>query len=758
MRGNVRGSAAPQLPGIIDYPEIQAALVSLGCRHVVDLVNRRPERPFRVLDGIWFATSGISWKRADAALLLRLRDVLVQRGESADRTASLTVLGSLIPVVRADGMALRRLALYQICKAVWTSLDANAPLNTVAAHIVGLGVVKEEAPLLAAMAMAGRPATRFDVLESIQGAYETRMLRTAGVLAAQIVKPTDHALVSLVARIAGDTARLDRLIQEGERCETRGDTDGAVRRYLEAESRAADEPRIPALLDRCAPPPPRSLVIVPEHDGARLTWQPSITSVGQITYRVVRVGVPHVNAGVPAAAEEEVCHTTDCLALDRQVPLGDPVRYVVRTVRDGRIESEPATTGSVTITPEVADLMLTAGNGVVHGSWRRPPGASRVRVVRAAGRSPRGPTDGEEISTDGTAFSDDEVRVDTRYHYLVSTGYTRSDGTWAWSAGTAQSVQVVRWPTAATSMSAVGKPSGSVLVRWLPPQFGEVRLVTLADGVQADEGFELPAAAADSLGKVLAATTVRPPTQAEVAVDHLVAGRSRLALVTVLGYRAIVGPSVDVAVETPIDGLSATRFGDTVIVKFAWPPGVAALTARWIVHPSSPEPETVDRGGIRELTQAGYRRAGLRFPADGERYTIQVTPTHPTQADVVLGSRSATVTLSQRPDIDYAITRPSRRAKHRHVVTVSYKGHGLDQAPDFVVVGSRGSLPPLAPTRQAELARIPAAQLTNEPAGTSAQFDLETATGPCYLRGFAVGPGAERVRVRHPGRHQLMIG
>lgn len=749
MRGNVRGSAVPQVPGITDYAEIQAALASLGCRHVVDFINRRPDRPFRVLDGIWFATSGISWKRADAALLVRLRDVWVKRDENADRTAALAVLRSLIPVADADGMALRRLALYQICKAVWTSLNANAPMNAVTARIVGLGVVKEEAPLLAAMAMTGRPATRFEVLESIQGAYDIRMLRTAGVLATQIVEPTDHVLASLVARIVHDTARLDRLIAEGELCEARGDIDGAVRRYLEAESIAVDEPRIATALDRCAPPPPRGLVIASDHDGARLTWQPSTTSVGQITYRVLRVGLP-------AAAEEEVCRTADCLALDRQAPLGDPVRYAVRAVRDGRFESAPATAGPATIAPQVADLTLTAGNGVVHGSWRPPPGAGRVKVVRAAGWRPAGSGDWAEVAADGAAFTDGEVRVGTRYHYLVSAGYSRSGGGWTWSAGAAQSVEVVRWPVAATSMSAAGKPSGSVLVRWMPPQFGEVRLVTLADGAQADEGLELPVAAADALGTVLATSAVRPPVEAEATVYQLVAGRSRLALVTVLGDRAIVGPSVDVAVEPPIEGLSATRFGDTVVVKFVWPPGVAALTARWTVHPSSPE--AVGRSGIRELTQAGYRRAGLRFPADGERYTVQVAPTQPTQADVVLGSRSAAVTLSQRPDIDYTITRPTLRAKRRYVVTVSYKGHGLDQAPDFVVAGSPGFLPPLAPTPQTELARVPAAQLSSEPAGASAQFDLPGTAGPYYVRGFAVGPGAEHVRVRHPARHQLMIG
>lgn len=741
--------AAPQCPGIPDFPEIQDLLASLGHRHIADFVARRPGRSFRILDGLWFAKKGgLSWAPVDQGWLTRMRTGVDHQEAGDRRTKSLAVLDSLIPAVRQDGLAVRRLALYQILRLVWGAPGYGTDVAAAEACVLGLGVVAEEAPVIARMvARAGR-GLDLAAVEALQGAYQSRKLVQARGLAVRIAgHATDHALTRLLARVADASEEVDRLVSEGEKCEADGYTDGAVRHFLKVARLVADDPRIPGLLKRCAPPPVGSLAARAEREGVRLDWKPSATSEGVISHRVVRIRMGH--------GAEEICRTTALSVVDLGVPLGEQVTYTVRAVRDGQYESEPVSIGPRVFTPDVEDLALVSGNGLVRGTWARPSRADSVRVVRAVGRAPRDMTDGDEVLNDGLSFADQTIQIDTYYHYRVSAGYCAVDGSWVWSPGVTADVQVGRWPVPVTDYDVREKPRGSVSLRWQPPPFGEVQVLSLHRGSPVVQGLDLAASDVDGLGQRVAQSLVRPPADAEAVVPDL-DGDVRLALVTVLGPRAIVGPVLAVAVEPRATSLSARRFGDEVAVRWVWPARVSELEVRWDGDGNGASPHA---GGARKLTQAEYTRLGMRFPANGTQYVVQVAATRePSSADLVIRSGGAMAVVPAQPDIDYTVDQPSPWLRHRRKVTVAYHGYGQELPPDFVIVARSGRIVPLGPEDGVELARIPSARLKEDPAGIEAEFDVKDVGLPCRLRGFAVGAGAEAVRVRHPARRHLAVG
>ncbi|MGK3206606.1 hypothetical protein [Amycolatopsis sp. MEPSY49] len=417
---------------------------------------------------------------------------------------------------------------------------------------------------------------------------DLRLRHALAVLDGQPGLPDDwrERRVGLAAQLAG----LDAEIARCEELE-RHDVEAAVAGYHRIREQLSDHD-VDVAIERCAPAAPPSATAVVRDGRVVVTWRPSDARAGRIGYRVTR--------GSTVICDE----TRDLEVVDDDPPGGTPLRYEVRTTRDGTPSTGQARTAAVTVLRDVLDLVLRGEPDRITGRWRLPAGAVGAAVRR----------DGSVVrDVRSSTFADAAVRAGRAYDYVVKATYRLADGTIVESEGVHASARCQEIPDAVTDLAAEAD-GDELVVRWTTPALGDVEILELGRNVSPPAQEVVPVSKARAYGVPVrgASGTGRDWLRAEFDAS---ARRRKLVPVTVLGDLAAIGTScvVDVRHGT-VRSMRATRFGPTVRLTWEWPAGATSARVVWRTGKKPTGPTDPDAAKL-DVTRVTYDSRGVSITA-----------------------------------------------------------------------------------------------------------------------------------------------
>ncbi|OOC52881.1 MULTISPECIES: hypothetical protein [Nocardiopsis] len=481
----------PELPDAPPVRAFRALRENLRVRGVafspmVVFGEQRLACGFTVLDG---------FRLLDGTALDKVAlDEAAQRVRLEATTDGRAAAENVLEILRAeDDSALREsLVLWEIVSDLRERPESLTESGLVR-HWVHRGLVEEEAMLLAAAVRHSGPRTDPVVRaeRDVRDLLVDNQLRQAQEAAADL--PEEH---DLHARLRVRVRQVEELTGEADRALRAGDREEAARALAAAVDVAADDEVLAARLGEVEPLPPRGVEARVDGRSVVVTWQPSPSLAGTVTYRVTR------RTGRDGSAREvPVGELSGTEITDTGAPVGSEARYTVVAVRGGRGVSEAVSTPPVMIAPEVSSLRVCAGEREVSGSWEAPVEAVRVEVLRGEGAPPRGAGDGVRVETDGTGFRDTGVRTDVEYHYRIRAIYVTSNGHARGSAGLVRRASPGPCPAPVRDLSV--RPDGGTdfVASWTSPPRGRVVLRVGAEPPEWPPGTVVGPDDLDSYGR-----------------------------------------------------------------------------------------------------------------------------------------------------------------------------------------------------------------------------------------------------------------
>ncbi|MFH8289583.1 hypothetical protein [Streptomyces sp. NPDC018059] len=633
----------PRTPGMRGYLALREALREAGFRHAADALRAPAAAPatdalfgrlpradtddgFRILDGLWFPGRGGIWQRVDPRYVheagARWRASPEPRGP---RAAALTDV--LATVLAEDAMGLRRIVLWEVC-CLLTEGGPRGGAAPGAAEAAALGVHRSEAAQLAAAVAAGfpGPGPARHAAEILDDVWPGVRLREAERTVARLPRgslypdgPDDHRLAALVGSVRARAAEVDRLTAEAAESEATGALRTSARSWLDALRLARDDAdaqtgllRVAALLaDDAFAPAEAEVGAVADDRDVRLSWRPPPRRADGVTYRVLRFpdGAPHL-AVETAAAESGPA------SVDTGAPVGRPLRYAVFPLRRDRLAGVPRVTRPVLLTPVVTELRAAVVPGGVRLRWRPDAAAAEVRVTRSGAADDAPGWGGQSLvrvdcEHDGLL---DAPLAPGAYTYEVRCGYRDPDGDLVWSRGVTVGARAERWPSPVEELMVRRHADGGrVTIAWRPPAVGDGLLLPWTAGpVPPGTDVSDLLGAADripvaSVGAESCAELVPPPER-----------RVRVTAVSVLGERAVSGPSVVIEHPAAIGELAVRRLSaDRAELRFEWPEPAVLVRVAW---------SDGTRGGERRVPRSALLAGRVEIPVSAEECALTAVP------------------------------------------------------------------------------------------------------------------------------------
>lgn len=654
----------PRCPGLRGYVHLHDAIRQLNFRHAADalraptpapahdavfgtLPKARTDDGFRVLDGLWFPGRGGLWHRVDLPFVRRARGQWLSSSDPRADTAA-AVVDTLETLVRDDAMGLRRLVLWEVC-----CLLRDGGERPGEAEAVTLGVHRSEAGLLAAAVAAGFPATgpARHAAETLNDVWPGVRLRAAERLVARLPRaseypdgPADHRLAALVDGIHARADEVGRLAADAAAAEATGAWRTAADAWLGALRLARDDPgaqagllRVAALLadDPFAPAGSR-VTAVTDDRAVRLSWCAPERGgrLDDVSYRVLRFpdGAPHL--AVETAAGE-----TGLDSVDADAPVGRPLRYAVVPLRGERLAGVPRVTAPVLLTPVVTEARAAVVPGGLRLRWRPDPAAAEVRVTRS-GTGAETVGWGESSLVRVPCAHDRVLDVPLApgtYTYEVRCGYRDPDGDLVWSRGVTVTARAEQWPSPVEELAVRRHVDGErVIIAWRPPALGDGLLLPWTAG-PVEPGTDV----SDVVGLVDRIPATAVGAESHVELVPAPEQRVRVTAVSVLGERAVSGPSVIIEHPARIGVLTARRVAaDRAELHFDWPEPAVLVHAAW----------TDGRRGGEQRVARSTHRAGhpVVIPVPATECTVTVTPL-PRPDAVAITPAPAVTTLPAAP-------------------------------------------------------------------------------------------------------------
>jgi hypothetical protein len=520
------------------------------------------------------------------------------------------------------------------------ALDAARPLlAVVGAPVVGVGddlSARVQAALGAAD--AGWRALTEDV-EAHRTDAAADGARWLAAQAADVPGPDGRTAAEVLAELTAHQNVIRRRVEAAQALPEQA-REAALAAVL---TTAADSREALAALAALPLAPPSELTAAACDGAVLLRWRAS-TSIGNVSYRVVRL-IEAVDADGPARRSLGTTRATELS--DAGVPIGVAVRHEVTAVSGGRA-SPPVCTPGIVLVRDVADLHAEQTADGVLLTWRLDGPLDMVTVERStAAGSPGqgGPT--RRTRAVGGRLVDQAVQPGLAYEYQVFVEYRDADGRPARTAGAAATVDVAVRPApvldlAAATASPPAAPAapgasaaaaGRTTLRWTAPGGADVRVYAVP-GESGPEAFgpengEVDVSAADGRARLVG--TSRRGRLADPAA----AGELVYVPVTVFAEpdgrpapRGIVGRPVRHVAVGGVRDLRADDRGDEIVLSFQLPPGVAEARVLWRrdrppAGPDDPEAAraTVTNGSLE--IKGGWR---LSAPRDGWAYHVAVYP------------------------------------------------------------------------------------------------------------------------------------
>ncbi|WP_055544058.1 hypothetical protein, partial [Streptomyces kanamyceticus] len=557
--------------------------------------------------------------------------------------AAAALVDILETVVRDDPMGLRRLVLWELCCAL---RDGEGTPDEDAA--VALGVHRGEAgPLADAVATGFPPAgparhaaeTLNDVWPGVRLRETERLLARLPLDSAYPDGPADHRLTAFVDAVHARSRDVDRLTADGAALESTGALRASADAWLGALRVARDDAhaqtgllRVAALLADDAFAPSDAAVRADVDDrSVRLSWCEPPRGTSGTGYRVLRFP-----DGAPELAVETSAHESGPRAVDADAPVGRPLRYAVFPLRRDRLAGVPRVSAPVLLTPDVTELRADAVPDGLLLRWRPDPAAAEVRVTRSStGADAAGWGAGSlvRVECEHDRLLDTPLAPGT-YTYEVRCGYRDPDGGLEWSRGVDVTAHADPWPSPVEELTVRRDvDAGRVTIAWRPPDRGSGLLVPWTAGPVAPgtdlSGFvdRLPAAA--------------PGADTRVELVPRPRERVRMTAVSVLGERAVSGPSVVIEHPGVISDLAVRRVArDRAELGFDWPEPAVLVLVAW---------SDGRLGGQRRVPRSAYRAgSSVELPVSAAECAITVTPLARPDA-VTLGTAPAHAVLPAAP-------------------------------------------------------------------------------------------------------------
>ncbi|WP_066362448.1 hypothetical protein [Herbidospora mongoliensis] len=580
------------------YDRLKEALETLQMRHLAAFVVG-PEGPYRVLRPTSLPLNAVEadWRRKT-------------------RGPWTTAADTLLTALKSDPAALIR---YDMVARLRERVREHPYDDTLLRHAIDdLGLEADEARRLV-FAVRQETGAGGGPLARLRDLADAGEIHAAADLAASL--DLDGPAAELAAEIRARLAAAEAL---REKAMAASDADEAWLALADALRRVPDLPGAADLQRRLVPLPAEEVRATVDGASVTVTWRPSGSKAGEISYEILRNGFP-IDGGEPFRVT------------DAEPPIDEPLVYGVVARRGAAAPARVTAAPPVTVRPEVADVRIRAGDGLVTGRWTRPAHAAGVVVTR----------DGTPIEIDGAGFTDRLVRNGAGYVYLVKAVYSGGVTT----AGVRARATPHARPVPVRDFTVEPAPDGQILLRCPPPPAGHVEFRLLETAPPWAFGTTISLAEARATGRALAGLPAPD--------GHLVKAASGVLLaVTVAGDLATIGGTREHVNLTPPRSLSTERLGPTVHVGLDWPPDV-------------PEVEVVVNGVATLVSAASYRaQGGFRVDvAEDEPVTVEVVPTA-LVGGVRLRGPSLVRSLEAVTPVRYDISRSGPFWRRRLVVEV----------------------------------------------------------------------------------------
>ncbi|MGJ6967792.1 hypothetical protein ACSDR0_38360 [Streptosporangium sp. G11] len=696
----------PETPPYSGYAKAREALDTLGRRHLAEFVFGESCEGMRVLGAVSVPGS--------PSLAARV-DQVEAEWERRTRGPWTTGAGTVLTALRntPDPAELIR---YDVVARLRERVREHPYDDTLLRHAVEeLGLDRADARRLVFAVRheggaAGGPAARL------------RELVDAGeVQAASDLAEALDGLTGEAAELAVEIrARLAEAVRLRDLALASGDPDRAWIAVQDALRRVPDLPGAADLLARLAPHPAREPRAEVRDGAVTVTWRPSASRAGEISYEVLRDGVPLPGNAAPPPETGEVPFQGSGTpptgngdgppdatgARDGAPPVNVPVTYAV-VARRGEARAAPVAAAPVVVRPEPREVRLVAGDGVVTGRWVAPREALRVVVTR----------DGRPVRVEGSGFRDHEVTNGTDHVYVVGAVYPGPGERTTATPGVRVAVTPHARPEPVAEFGVEPDPSapGRLVVRCAEPPSGRVEFLSLETAPPWPYGTTLSLEEVERAGRTLSGTPVgggwlvRP-----------VHGSGVLVAVTVAGGVATVGAHREHLALAPPLGLVAQRRGTSILVGFDWPAEVPEVEVRW-------------SGRSLPVSAASYRaQGGVRLDApEGEPVTVEVAPAVVVRGERVCGP-AATVSLEAVVPVGYDLL--TRGPPWRRSLVVEVSSPRPVRVARLTLVLRPGPNQP----RSAEQGRV-LAEWTEVTPPARFTIPLPRQAGPYWLRCFAEG-------------------
>ncbi|SEG04708.1 hypothetical protein SAMN04489712_10321 [Thermomonospora echinospora] len=616
----------PLSPPYAGYRKVRESLDVLGHRHLAEFLFGDAAGPIQVLGG--FAAPGAP--AGPAALPEAVREAAEQWARRT-RDSSSTHAGTVLVALRA--VPPDDLVLYDVVARLRERRRQRASEGALLRHAVeDLGIEPGDARRLVFAVLresgpGGGPADRLRALLDAGEVY-------AAALLGESLDEEDGPDVPPEAELLAEEARqrVAAAVRLRDAAGAERDPDRAWRMLADALALVRDLPGAEEHQRRLPPRPVPRVEAVAEGTGVRLDWAPSPSTVGEITYEVVRRRGR--SPGGDGDGDPVASGATG--AFDVRPPVNVPLYYGV-LARRGEAVAPIACTGPVVVRPEPQSVELVAGDGAVTGRWTAPPGAARILVTR----------DGRPVPAERDGFRE-PVPNGITHHYRICAVYADGEGREVVTPGVVASATPNAPPEPVRELTVESDPAdpARALARFAQPAGGTVEIVMLDAPPPWRPGTLLPVAEVRHAARRVPAT----PTSRGLALRP--GGGGWLLAVTVAGDTAAIGACHRHVNLPPLPALVAERRGEAVHVGFDWPDDIAEVEVAYRAGTGSPA------DGRLVVTRAAYEaRGGIHLPVPPDLpVTVTVAPAGMRQGSRVVGP-AVEATVPARLQVRYDLER-----------------------------------------------------------------------------------------------------
>lgn len=716
-----------RVPGALD-----GELRQTSCRSILSAIFGADEPAiFHIVDG-YRGTD--PQQRLTLQTVIAARDATERRAQSRENDGLKKALGLVVTAARTEADIQDVVLAWFIDQG--RQLTAANPLPAVALRVFveRTGIDNEDAARILLMfeegstTRGGFPEVQAKVAEG--QLKDARRLYNAefAQLAGSTTSEQDKAEAALVAA----ESRVTELRVTAKTAVEAGDLEAAGVALTEALTLCADDESLAAMARDLPPAAPLRFAAVTDPTGRKvlLSWEPGFGSTEDVAFQMVRKsGSAPANNRDGTVLAGEIRGTA---FEDPEPPVAAELHYAVSATRGGGYS--PVAVASLVVLPPVQGARVSSDETSVTVRWDSPPDARQVKVVQTA---PDGRTAELPVNTHSSATSTG-LATGATYTYVITALYAGADGS-SLSSAPVRLTGVPRGEARAVASFTLGEKSSATQTEleatWGSVEGFEVEIWHFPD--RPDWGFRsrVPLADIRSRGIQLAGREAGGSARRSGVHGLPGAGLRYYLAVTVDGDDAIVGQCQELGICPPMEGVTAERFGDQVLLAWEWPGPEYDVRVAW---------SSTEGSGERVVTLHAYRQGGgSRIDVGGAATEFTVSSVT-SDSDSVWSSPETTVHVSGTSQpVPYTVAFQRRLIGPALGAILTFDPPATAGQVEVVVIGQRSQVMPRGVSQGQVLAR--ARVVPGDTATATVEVSLPRGRGPVWVRAFSETPGTRLV-------------